>query len=188
MEATKADRWQSLRRRLWQVVKVVALAAAVGGVVYWLKFAPVSVSVHQAERGDIVAEVMGTGTLEAHFKSTISPRISGRIQEVLVDMGDAVTAGKLLVRLDDVDMKPQVEIAQASVVVCAGRARSTASGSRPGPRGLGTDDGRSRTSFTPSSRAEPSVRRKWIRPPQTGRSRRPESPAPTPQSSKVANS
>ena len=34
-----------------------------------------------------------------------------------MDMGDAVTAGKLLVKLDDVDMKPQVEIAQASVVV-----------------------------------------------------------------------
>jgi HlyD family secretion protein len=32
-------------------------------------------------------------------------------------MGDQVTAGKLLVSLDDVDMKPQVEIAQASVVV-----------------------------------------------------------------------
>ncbi|MCX7425081.1 MAG: efflux RND transporter periplasmic adaptor subunit [Planctomycetia bacterium] len=117
MGATMADRWQSLRRRLWQIVKLVVLAAVVGGVVYWLKFAPVSVSVHQVERGDIVAEVMGTGTLEAHFKSTISPRISGRIQEVFVDMGDSVTAGKLLVKLDDVDMKPQVEIAQASVVV-----------------------------------------------------------------------
>ena len=75
------------------------------------------VSEHRVELGEIVAEVMGTGTLEAHFKSTISPRISGRIQEVLVDMGDRVTAGKLLVKLDDVDLKPQVEIAQASVEV-----------------------------------------------------------------------
>ena len=112
-----ADRWQSLRRRLWQVVQLSALAAVAGGLVYWLKFAPVSVSVHQAERGDIVAEVMGTGTLEAHFKSTISPRIAGRLQEVLVDQGDGVKSGELLVRLDDVDMKPQVEVAQASVAV-----------------------------------------------------------------------
>ena len=109
--------WQSLRRRFWQIAKLVAVLAVVGGIVYWLKFSPVPVSEHQVELGEIVAEVMGTGTLEAHFKSTISPRISGRIQEVLVDMGDRVTAGKLLVRLDDVDMKPQVEIAQASVVV-----------------------------------------------------------------------
>ena len=112
-----ADRWQSLRRRLRPVVKLAALAAVVGGVVYWLKFAPVSVSLHQTQRGDLVAEVMGTGVLEAHFKSTISPRISGRIQEVLVDMGDQVKAAQPLVRLDDVDLKPQVEIARAAAVV-----------------------------------------------------------------------
>jgi HlyD family secretion protein len=106
-----------LTRRLWQVAKLLAMAAALGGIVYWLKFSPVPVSEHRVELGEIVAEVMGTGTLEAHFKSTVSPRISGRIQEVFVDMGDSVTAGKLLVKLDDVDMKPQVEIAQASVVV-----------------------------------------------------------------------
>lgn len=107
----------NFKRRVFQIAKLVAVVAIVGGIVYWLKFSPVPVSEHQVETGEIVAEVMGTGTLEAHFKSTISPRISGRIQEVLVDMGDSVTAGKLLVKLDDVDMKPQVEIAQASVVV-----------------------------------------------------------------------
>jgi len=106
-----------LKRRLWQIAKLLVVVAVLVGIVYWLKFSPVPVSEHRVELGEIVAEVMGTGTLEAHFKSTISPRISGRIQEVLVDMGDSVTAGKLLVRLDDVDMKPQVEIAQASVVV-----------------------------------------------------------------------
>ena len=60
---------------------------------------------------------MGTGTLEAHFKSTVSPRISGRLQEVLVDMGDSVKAGQVLARLDDVELRPQVEMAQASVDV-----------------------------------------------------------------------
>jgi HlyD family secretion protein len=112
-----SDLGSKMRRWLWRIAKVVVAAAVIGGVVYWVKFAPIAVTEHRVKRGEIVAEVMGTGTLEAHFKSTISPRISGRIQEVLVDMGDSVTAGKLLVRLDDVDMKPQVEIAQASVVV-----------------------------------------------------------------------
>jgi RND family efflux transporter MFP subunit len=110
-------RWNWLPRRLWQAFRLLILAAIVTGIVYWVKFSPVSVAEHQVGTGEIVAEVMGTGTLEAHFKSTISPRISGRIREALVDMGDSVTAGELLVRLDDVDMKPQVEIAQASVVV-----------------------------------------------------------------------
>lgn len=107
----------NFKRRLVQIAKLVTVLAIGGGVVYWLKFSPISVSEHRVELGEIVAEVMGTGTLEAHFKSIVSPRISGRIQDVFVDVGDSVTAGKLLVKLDDVDLKPQVEIADATVVV-----------------------------------------------------------------------
>jgi len=107
----------NFKRRLFQMAKLAAALVVAAGIVYWFKFSPAPVREHQVELGEIVAEVMGTGTLEAHFKSTISPRISGRIQEVFVDMGDSVKAGKLLVKLDDVDMKPQVEIAQASVAV-----------------------------------------------------------------------
>jgi HlyD family secretion protein len=107
----KAGRWLS------RTAKLLAAAAVIGGAVYWVSFAPIPVIEHRVERGEIVAEVMGTGTLEAHFKSTISPRIAGRLQEVLADMGDRVTAGKPLARLDDVELRPQVEMAQASVAV-----------------------------------------------------------------------
>jgi len=110
-------RWTGFPRRLWQVFKLLLLVAVVSGVVYWFKFSPLSVASHRVATGEIVAEVMGTGTLEAHFESTISPRIPGRIQEVLADMGHSVTAGKLLVKLDDVDLRPQVEMAEASVAV-----------------------------------------------------------------------
>jgi HlyD family secretion protein len=116
-QAMKTNRWARVKSRLWRLSKYILIAAVIGGGIFWYRFNPVSVIEHRVERGEIVAESMGTGTLEAHFKSTISPRISGRIQAVSVDMGDRVTAGKLLVKLDDVDMKPQVEIAQASVVV-----------------------------------------------------------------------
>jgi multidrug resistance efflux pump len=95
----------------------LAVVAVVAGIVYWFRFSPVPVKVHSVGVGEIVAEVMGTGTLEAHFKATISPRISGRLQEVLVDMGDHVSAGQVLARLDDVELKPQVEMAEASVTV-----------------------------------------------------------------------
>jgi multidrug efflux pump subunit AcrA (membrane-fusion protein) len=54
-------------------------------------------------RGDIIAEVVGTGTLEARVKATISPKISGRSGSVLVDQGDRVTAEQRLVRLDDAE-------------------------------------------------------------------------------------
>jgi HlyD family secretion protein len=111
------NNWSKARQRIWQAAKVLVVILIVAGLVYWLKYAAIPVSVHTVQQGEIAAEVMGTGTLEAHFKSTISPRISGRLQEVLVDIGDSVTAGKLLARLDDVELKPQVEMAQASVAV-----------------------------------------------------------------------
>jgi HlyD family secretion protein len=109
--------WVWIFRRLWQALKLLLLAAIIAGAVYWFKFSPISVTEHNVHTGEIVAEVMGTGTLEAHHKSTVSPRIAGRLQEVLVDMGDTVTAGQVLARLDDVELKPQVEMAEASTTV-----------------------------------------------------------------------
>jgi len=68
-------------------LKAIAAFLVVGGIIYWMKFAPVAVNTHTVECGTIVAEVMGTGTLEARVETTISPKISGRIVEVLVDQG-----------------------------------------------------------------------------------------------------
>jgi HlyD family secretion protein len=111
------NKWSKVRHRIWQAAKFFVVVLIAIGLIYWFKYAAVPVSVHIVQQGEIISEVMGTGTLEAHFKSTISPRISGRLQEVSVDIGDKVTAGQLLARLDDVELKPQVEMAQASVAV-----------------------------------------------------------------------
>jgi HlyD family secretion protein len=91
------------------------IASAIGAGAYWMAFAPVAVRPYRVERGDVVAEVMGTGTLEARVKSTISPKISGRIEEIVADQGDRVKAGRPLVRLDEEELKQQVEIAEAGV-------------------------------------------------------------------------
>ncbi|MEW6355045.1 MAG: efflux RND transporter periplasmic adaptor subunit [Planctomycetota bacterium] len=77
---------------------------------------------HQVARGDIAAEVMGTGTLEAHFKASISPEIQGRLVDVLVDQNDKIASGQLLARLDDSELRQQVEVAQATLAA----ARATA--------------------------------------------------------------
>jgi len=80
-----------------------------------VRFSPFPETGHQIERGDIVAEVMGTGTLEARVRVTISPKISGRTKEILVDQGDQVSEGDVLVRLDNDELAQQVEIAVATV-------------------------------------------------------------------------
>jgi len=106
---------RNLGRRLWLFAKVGLVSVVVAGVVSWGRSAPVAVVKHEIGRGEVVAEVMGTGTLETHFRATIGPKISGLITEVLVDQGDHVKAGQVLVKLDDRDLKRQVEAAEATV-------------------------------------------------------------------------
>jgi len=110
-----SDIWKHSKRLGWLLLKVITVLLIIGGIIYWVKFAPISVVSHTVERGTIMAEVMGTGTLEARVQTTISPKISGRIVEVLIDQGSRVSSGDLLVRLDDEELQQQVAIAQANV-------------------------------------------------------------------------
>ena len=105
----------SIKRWFWRGAKFVLIAAAIGGLLYWIKFSPVPVKEHRIERGQIIAEVMGTGTLEARVRVTVSPKISGRIERILVDQGDHVSQGDPLFQLDDEELKQQVEMAQATL-------------------------------------------------------------------------
>lgn len=92
----------------------LALAGLFAFTAYRLKFSPVPVTVHRVTVGELRGEVMGTGTLEARTKTTISPRIQERLAEVFVDQGDAVKARQLLARLDDSELKQQVAVADAA--------------------------------------------------------------------------
>jgi HlyD family secretion protein len=123
-----ASSWRSRwRHHAWAVVKIVVALGAVATAVYWLRFSPALVTGFTVKRGLVIAEVMGTGTLEARVSATVSPKISGRIVELLVDQGDRVTAGQILFRLDDSDLKRQVEMAQSALAAAqAGVARQEA--------------------------------------------------------------
>jgi HlyD family secretion protein len=100
------------------VGRTLAWLAVVGLIVlagYRLKFRPLPVTAHRVTVGEVRGEVMGTGTLEARVKTTISPRIQERLAEVLVDQGDVVKTGQRLARLDDGEARQQVAIAEATL-------------------------------------------------------------------------
>ena len=102
------------------------VAAFVAFAVYRLKFSPTPVAAFTVATEEVRGEVMGTGTLEARIKTTISPRIQERLAAVLVDQGEAVGAGQLLAQLDDGELKRQVEVAEATLAsarATAGRVR-----------------------------------------------------------------
>lgn len=101
--------------RLRTSLAILLVLGAAGFAIYHFKVARKAVVSHTVEKGDLALEVMGTGTLEARIKTTISARIQERLVEVLVDQGDSVEAGQLLARLDDAESKQQVAIAEATL-------------------------------------------------------------------------
>ena len=87
--------------RWWPTARWLLVVAVVVAVIYVARFRPLPVVGHEVTKGTLVSEIMGTGTLEARVKTTISPRLQERLAEVLVDQDDAVKAGQLLARLDE---------------------------------------------------------------------------------------
>lgn len=112
-----AARSSGLSRLLRLALKLGIVLALVGLAAYKLYFAPVAVQAHRVSRRTIVAEVMGTGTLEARVRGTVGPKVSGRLVQLLVDQNDRITKGKLLATLDDSDLQQQVEVARAELAV-----------------------------------------------------------------------
>ena len=99
-------------RMAWKLALVLAVA---GGAVYYLRFRPVPVTVFIVKSDTVRSEVMGTGTLDARTKITISSKITGRIAALGADQNDKVSKDEVLVTLDDSDLRQQVEMAAASL-------------------------------------------------------------------------
>lgn len=107
--------WQRRSRWVWLTVRLVLAATVLGAGVWWFLLAPVSVTTHTVERGDVSAEVLGTGTLEARVSATIGPKVAGLITRITADQGDRVNTGDTLVFLEDTDFKQQVGVAEADM-------------------------------------------------------------------------
>jgi HlyD family secretion protein len=94
----------------WILIAILVMAGF-----YWIRIRPIPVKGYQVAQGEIVAEVMGTGTLEAKVQTIVSTKIPGRILEMRVDQGDQVRAGQTLLQLDDSEFRQQVEIARSAL-------------------------------------------------------------------------
>jgi HlyD family secretion protein len=90
--------------------KWFALALVLAIAVWRIKFAPMPVQMFEVKPGVVVGEVMGTGTLEARIKTTLSPRLPDR----LADQDDFVKAGRWVARLEGGELRQQVVVAAAA--------------------------------------------------------------------------
>ena len=74
---------------------------------------PVTTAV--AEAREIPAYLQATGTLVAFETSSIAPKVAGKVTNVGVNVGQYVSQGALIVKIDDRDAKHQLAEAQAGV-------------------------------------------------------------------------
>lgn len=85
--------------------------------------APVRVTVAAVARGELQPSLFGIGTVEARRDYLIGPTTAGRVQRVLVDVGEAVVAGQLLAEMEPVDLEARLRAGDAAVA----RARNAVS-------------------------------------------------------------
>ena len=73
------------------------------------------------DKGDLISTVSATGTIEPEGQIALVFRGAGRVGEVLVKEGDAVTAGQVLARLETDDL--DLALAQAETVLLISQAQ-----------------------------------------------------------------
>ncbi len=96
------------------VLKIVLPALVVGAVVYQRRLAPVPARAIPVERGDVLTEVFGRGTVESRREAQLGFDLAGRISDVLVDEGDRVKLGQVLGHLEPRQYQADLRTAASS--------------------------------------------------------------------------
>lgn len=99
----------------WQVVRRIILASAGGEGPRGA--APVAVEIQPVAKDTIRNFGNFTGSLISKSQYVVSPKISGKLNRLYVNIGDQVTRGQLLAQLDDEEYRQQSIQAQADLQV-----------------------------------------------------------------------
>jgi HlyD family secretion protein len=111
-----ARRWGMSRRRL-AVLGLLVIAAGIGGYFY-TRHGSGSTAFQTARvtRGQLIARVSATGTLNAVVTVQVGSQVSGQIKELFADFNSPVTKGQIIARIDPALFQAQVDEAQAQVL------------------------------------------------------------------------
>lgn len=134
------------------LITVLVLAAAVAGTYYYLKMAapgadaasstaapgkaggpagggmgrgatPMTVDTAQASRQEIIDYVTVVGNLIGAATVDVAPRLNGRIESIAVRLGDRVTKGEVIAKMENTDVKEQVKQSEAALELARATAR-----------------------------------------------------------------
>ncbi|HDT14541.1 MAG TPA: efflux RND transporter periplasmic adaptor subunit [Candidatus Aminicenantes bacterium] len=107
----------------WQIVARIVEGGSSGGP----QGAAVAVEIAAIERGGIRDVGSFSGTLIPKSYFTIVPKISGRVKELYVDIGDQLARGRLVAILEDEEYQQQVIQAEADLGVAKANLQEAAS-------------------------------------------------------------
>ena len=98
-------------------IRLIALGLLLAGVFAWVvttqgPLAAVKVTIEKVSDGVLTNAVFGVGALEARRSYNLAPTLTSRVSRMLVDQGDQVRAGQLLVEMDAVDLNDRVTSSQ----------------------------------------------------------------------------
>ncbi len=116
-------------------VVVVALAAGAAAVVGGGPDEPEPTTA-TVERGTVIGTVAASGEVVSPGEATVHFSAAGTVVEVAVDVGEHVSAGQVIARLDDTPLSEQLEVAQANVTAAEAMRAQLKAGRTPEQRRL----------------------------------------------------
>lgn len=121
------------RRRRWLAVAVLALVVLGAGITWRAVDSdgtPTAQSITAtATVGEATRTVSASGTLQPAQSESLTFQVSGTVAQVLVALGDQVTEGQELARVDDSLLRSQLEAAQSTVTAAEDDLETAASSS-----------------------------------------------------------
>jgi multidrug efflux pump subunit AcrA (membrane-fusion protein) len=122
-------------KRLTRSLLFASLAAAVtvGAGLAWRAGHPATLdlpaeAVVRVTRGPLEVAVRETGRIEAYSQVDLRSKVAGQVLRVLVEEGDAVKAGQVLLELDATDLRRQLAQAEADVAIARAQLRAVTAG------------------------------------------------------------
>jgi HlyD family secretion protein len=143
LKSLRIDRSARREREPRSYLKLIVLAAVIAvaaiATMFVLKYTNAAVAVETvqvqspmtvADSGDQVV-LTATGYIVAAHKIEVASKVNGRVAWIGVDKGDKVTAGQVLVRLEDTEYQAQVTQYKGSVENLQAKLAELQNGSRP---------------------------------------------------------
>src|SRR5207244_229165 len=118
----------------WMVAGGVVVLVTAGFVLAQHRGEPAkadAIRTAQVTRGNIVLSVSATGTVEPASMVEVRSRATGTVTRVLVDEGQRVRLGQVLVELNDPDSRHSVDIAESQLRAARARLSDLIAGSTP---------------------------------------------------------